>query len=199
MLNYLGRISFSFYLYHYPILNYINGRNIKSFINIFIIVIIISILSTSLLEKPIRESKYKKVLTVIIIIIITFFSFVIFRARLLYKKYITSTMNFNKYDISYMIQSPSDVYYNWQCNYYGKMCYCPFKSNENHHNKSYIFENIFKMNVLFLIGDSHLEQWSYLIYPYAHQRGYTILEIYWHLDHLYRNTTDQLKIFIIQL
>lgn len=99
-----------------------------------------------------------------------------------FRKEIASTKYNKENDNSYIVQSHSDVYYVWECVYFYNLCWCPFFKNHNEHNEKYIYEKILNKKVLFLIGDSHLEQWSFLIYPYTHRQGYTILFLYCNME-----------------
>lgn len=196
ILNKLGKISYSFYLFHYPIINSISKRNLKYFVYIFLVILLISIFTTNFIEKPLRISKHIYILSIILMIVITFFLIVLKESKLKYRNYISiiihNSKNNKENDNSYLIQTPSNVNYNWNCNYYHKLCWCPFLKNDNKHNEKYIFANIFKKNVLFLIGDSHLEQWSFLIYPYARMQGYTLLELYCNMKYIESENYDWL-------
>lgn len=175
-------------MYHYPLLNFIPHRNIKYFLYLLIIISSTSIFTTYLLEKPLRTSNNKYILSIIIITLNILFILILINSKSKYRKYISSIIHSNNYnrenENSFILQSPFDVNYNWKCNYYHKLCWCPFFRNNNLHNEEYILKNIFKKKVLFLIGDSHLEQWSFLIYPYSHTQGYTLLNLYCNLNYI---------------
>lgn len=67
-----------------------------------------------------------------------------------------------------MIQTPSEVEYKRNWNLINKMCVAFFSK----------IRIITAKNILFLVGDSHLEQLSFILYPYARKMGYTLLELY---------------------
>lgn len=59
ILNILGKISYSFYLFHYPIINDISNKNMKNLIHIFFKTILVSIITTYFFEKPLRILTHK--------------------------------------------------------------------------------------------------------------------------------------------
>lgn len=174
----LGTISYSFYLFHFPVILYNDKRCLKVFVLKFLITLFLSILSTNLIENYIRSILHKRLISALLFLIIVFFSLILIDSKKKYDMKLKSYINIRSYNNSYMVQSPEDVDFNWSCNLYYKMCWCPFLNNRNQHNEKYLYDNIFGKNVLFLMGDSHLEQWYYLISPYAIKMGYTLLQLY---------------------
>lgn len=140
--NYFGKISYSYYLFHYPLLQLLPNEYYKRII-ISIIVLKISSLFTYYFEKPIRLFLHQSVLLILIIIGLISYSLLLFKMKIKYKEYIKSLLKNDYNKNNYMIQTPSDVEYNWSCNLLYKMCSCPFLKNQNKHNEEYIYKYIY--------------------------------------------------------
>lgn len=182
VLNYLGQVSYSFYLFHIPIIHYTSIIYVT-----FSFCLIISAFTTYFIETPLRFSKQNKLILSFIIIIIISLIYKLKNSKIKFKKYISAFLKNNNGNKSTLIQSPENVNYNWYCNLYLKMCFCPFFKNNNKNDESDVMKHIFSANIIFLIGDSHLEQWLFLIYPYAQKMGYTILSLYCHGNNIGSN------------
>ena len=143
----IGLISYSLYLWHYPIFAFAREIQLiplsafEKFLLIFL-TILLSIFSYFFIEKPFRNNKNQ--LKSIFFIIITFY-LILFT----FNFYILSKKGF-KYKFSYLDEPNRDIFEGLV--------------NKNVYNKNFSFEAEINKSNIFLVGDSHAETISYSLW-----------------------------------
>ena len=157
----IGLISYSLYLWHYPIFVYeriidiSNGDTIKKIIFTFPLILILSILSYFIVEKPARDKKvnFKKLLTLIILVSL---SLLAFNYYVLSKEGIKSRSpellktNFVSFPWTLLNNGNKEVCYNSD----KKGCIFNYHPLETH---------VSKIKKIYAIGDSHMATVSWAI------------------------------------